>query len=106
MALTALLELEFKADALDDAKAVMSRVLGETREFDERVLAGATLVGLSMFTTLFLGAVLALMLFPASFGIVISIRDIVMSSVYRSEHAPRYQDEPHIRVLGWTRKSI
>jgi hypothetical protein len=38
--------------------------------------------------------------------IVISIRDIVMSSVYRSEHAPRYQDEPHIRVLGWTRKSI
>ena len=38
--------------------------------------------------------------------IVISIRDIVMSSVYRSEHAPRYQDEPHIRVLGWSRKSI
>jgi hypothetical protein len=38
--------------------------------------------------------------------IVISIRDIVMSSVYRSEHAPRYQDEPHIRVLGWTRESI
>jgi hypothetical protein len=38
--------------------------------------------------------------------IVISIRDIVMSSVYRSEHAPRYHDEPHIRVLGWTRESI
>jgi hypothetical protein len=38
--------------------------------------------------------------------IVISIRDIVMSSVYRSEHAPRYHDEPHIRVLGWSRESI
>lgn len=34
MALTALLELEFKADALDDAKTVMDRVLGETRAFD------------------------------------------------------------------------
>jgi hypothetical protein len=38
--------------------------------------------------------------------IVISIRDIVMSSVYRSEHAPRYHDEPHIRVLGWSREAI
>jgi hypothetical protein len=38
--------------------------------------------------------------------IVISIRDMVMSSVYRSEHAPRYYDEPHIRVLGWSRESI
>jgi hypothetical protein len=37
---------------------------------------------------------------------VISIRDIVMSSVYRSEHAPRYHDEPHIRVLSWSRDSI
>ncbi|MBH0118663.1 putative quinol monooxygenase [Rhodococcus sp. NPDC003382] len=34
MSLTALLELEFKPDALDDAKKVMERVLGETREFD------------------------------------------------------------------------
>ncbi|MDV2477694.1 putative quinol monooxygenase [Rhodococcus zopfii] len=34
MALTALLELEFKPDALDDAKKVMDRVLGETRGFD------------------------------------------------------------------------
>ncbi len=31
MALTALLELEFKADSLDDAKKVMTRVLDETR---------------------------------------------------------------------------
>jgi hypothetical protein len=38
--------------------------------------------------------------------IVISIRDIVMSSVYRSEHAPRYHDEPHIRVLTWSRESV
>jgi pimeloyl-ACP methyl ester carboxylesterase len=38
--------------------------------------------------------------------IVSSIRDIVMSSVYRSEHAPRYYDEPHIRVLSWSQESI
>ena len=38
--------------------------------------------------------------------IVICIRDIVMSSVYRSEHAPRYFNEPHIRVLTWDRGSL
>jgi len=38
--------------------------------------------------------------------IVICIRDIVMSSVYRSEHAPRYYNEPHIRVLTWDRGSL
>ena len=38
--------------------------------------------------------------------IVISIRNIVMSSVYRSEHAPRYYNEPHIRVLTWDRGSL
>jgi hypothetical protein len=38
--------------------------------------------------------------------IVICIRDIVMSSVYRSEHAPRYYNEPHIRVLTWDRPSL
>jgi hypothetical protein len=38
--------------------------------------------------------------------IVISIRDIVMSAVYRSEHAPRYYDEPHIRVLAWDKEAI
>ena len=38
--------------------------------------------------------------------IVICIRDIVMSSVYRSEHAPRYYNEPHIRVLNWDRTSL
>src|SRR5215469_6807285 len=38
--------------------------------------------------------------------IVVCIRDIVMSSVYRSEHAPRYYNEPHIRVLSWDRNSL
>src|SRR5215475_4140113 len=38
--------------------------------------------------------------------IVVCIRDIVMSSVYRSEHAPRYYNEPHIRVLTWGRSSL
>ena len=36
--------------------------------------------------------------------VVICIRDIVMSSVYLSEHAPRYYNEPHIRVLTWDRE--
>jgi len=38
--------------------------------------------------------------------IVVCIRDIVMSSVYRSEHAPRYHNEPHIRVLTWDRSAL
>jgi Protein tyrosine and serine/threonine kinase len=38
--------------------------------------------------------------------VVVCIRDIVMSSVYRSEHAPRYYNEPHIRVLTWERNSL
>jgi class 3 adenylate cyclase len=38
--------------------------------------------------------------------IVVCIRDIVMSSVYRSEHAPRYYNEPHMRVLTWDRSSL
>src|SRR5215471_6907906 len=38
--------------------------------------------------------------------VVICIRDIVMSSVYLSEHAPRYYNEPHIRVLTWDRESL
>jgi len=38
--------------------------------------------------------------------VVVCIRDIVMSSVYRSEHAPRYYNEPHIRVLTWERGSL
>ena len=38
--------------------------------------------------------------------VVICIRDIVMSSVYRSEHAPRYHNEPHIRMLTWDREAL
>ena len=38
--------------------------------------------------------------------VVICIRDIVMSSVYRSEHAPRYHSEPHIRMLTWDREAL
>ena len=38
--------------------------------------------------------------------IVICIRDVVLSSVYRSEHAPRYHGEPHIRILNWNSHSI
>jgi serine/threonine protein kinase len=38
--------------------------------------------------------------------VVICIRDIVMSSVYRSEHAPRYYNEPHIRVLNWEQGTL
>ena len=38
--------------------------------------------------------------------VVVCIRNIVMSSVYRSEHAPRYYNEPHIRVLNWDRGTL
>jgi hypothetical protein len=38
--------------------------------------------------------------------VVICIRDIVMSSVYRSEHAPRYYNESHIHFLNWDRGSL
>jgi len=44
--------------------------------------------------------------FGGRLHIVITIRDIVMSSVYHSEHAPRYHQEPHIRVLAWDRSSL
>jgi hypothetical protein len=38
--------------------------------------------------------------------VVVSIRDIVFSSVLRSEHAPRYIGEPHIRLLNWSHDSL
>jgi hypothetical protein len=38
--------------------------------------------------------------------LVICIREIVMSSVYRSEHAPRYHDEPHICILNWDYEAL
>lgn len=38
--------------------------------------------------------------------VVVCLRDVALSSVYKSEHAPRYHNEPHIRVLNWTRDAI
>lgn len=38
--------------------------------------------------------------------IIICIRDLVMSSVYRSEHRTRYHKEPHIRILNWDKEAI
>lgn len=38
--------------------------------------------------------------------IVICIRDIVLSAIYRSEHRTRYRKEPHIRILKWDRYAI
>lgn len=44
--------------------------------------------------------------FGSRLHVVISIRDIVLSSVFKSEHAPRYHGEPHIRVLDWSAESL
>jgi hypothetical protein len=33
--------------------------------------------------------------------VIISVRDLVLYSVFRSEHASRYVGDPHVRVLGW-----
>jgi len=38
--------------------------------------------------------------------IIICIRDIVMSSVYKSEHRTRYHKEPHIRILNWDKEAV
>lgn len=38
--------------------------------------------------------------------IVIAIRDLVLSSVYTSEHGHRYLYEPHHRVLFWTNDAM
>ena len=38
--------------------------------------------------------------------VTICIRDLVLTSVYRSEHSTRYSDEPHIKILSWNRDSI
>ena len=44
--------------------------------------------------------------FGSRLHVVISIRDIVLSSVFKSEHAPRYYGEPHIRILDWPAESL
>lgn len=33
--------------------------------------------------------------------VVISVRDIVLYSIFRSEHGARYVGDPHVRVLAW-----
>ena len=38
--------------------------------------------------------------------IFICIRDLVLSSVFRSEHQTRYRNQPHIRILKWDKESI
>ena len=38
--------------------------------------------------------------------LIISLRDIVLSTVLRSEHQNRYRGESHIRVLDWDRAAI
>lgn len=35
--------------------------------------------------------------------IIICIRDVVLASVYKSEHQTRYRGEPHIRILNWNK---
>ena len=37
--------------------------------------------------------------------IVICVRDIVLSSVYRSEHRSRYYGEPHIKLMNWNNEA-
>ena len=38
--------------------------------------------------------------------LIICMRDIVLASVFKSEHQTRYRGEPHIRILSWNRRSI
>ncbi len=37
--------------------------------------------------------------------VIVCIRDLVLSSVYQSEHGTRYMNDPHIRRLSWKRSS-
>lgn len=50
------------------------------------------------------------LLHDANFGgklhVIICVRDVVFSSVLRSEHADRYRDSPHIRMLTWDHESL
>jgi hypothetical protein len=44
--------------------------------------------------------------FGSRLHVVGCVRDIVYSDVLRGEHAGRYRDEPHIRVLNWDAGAI
>lgn len=38
--------------------------------------------------------------------VIISLRDIVYASICSTEHATRYREEPHIRILHWNKTAI
>jgi hypothetical protein len=38
--------------------------------------------------------------------VVICVRDLVLASIYRTDHGPRYHNEPHVRVLDWSKDAI
>ena len=44
--------------------------------------------------------------FGGRLHIVIAVRDTVLASVLRTEHATRYRTDPHIRILAWDRPTI
>ena len=44
--------------------------------------------------------------FGGRLHVVICIRDLVLASVFRSEHGTRYREEPHISILRWNSDSI
>jgi hypothetical protein len=45
-------------------------------------------------------------IFGGRLHVVIAVRDTVLASVLRTEHATRYRTDPHIRILGWDRPTI
>jgi hypothetical protein len=44
--------------------------------------------------------------FGGRLHIIICIRDVVFSSLLSTEHADRYRDSPHIRMLTWDHQSL
>jgi hypothetical protein len=44
--------------------------------------------------------------FGGRLHVVIAVRDTVLASVLRTEHATRYRTDPHIRILAWDRPTI
>jgi hypothetical protein len=44
--------------------------------------------------------------FGGKLHVIICIRDVVFSSILRSEHADRFRDSPHIRMLTWDHESL
>jgi hypothetical protein len=45
-------------------------------------------------------------IFGGRLHVVIAVRDTVLASVLRTEHATRYRTDPHIRILAWDRPTI